>query len=142
MNMSRRYRRGQLFLMEIIVALTVLFALVTILFSNQQLSPPPTSNNLSEIGSNSLKLLQENGNLYQYLDQANYSYYILGESIFDANNQTKIDIQNTIRSAIPILANFKIFTFRYNSSLTQWQQIDIVNSFRTSGCAILLHFST
>ena len=127
MSIGQRYRRGQLFLMEMIVALTVLFALVTILFSNQQLSPPPTSNNLAEIGTNSLELLQESGHLYQYLDHANYSYYTLGESRLDANNQTKIDMHNTIRAAIPILADFKIFTYRFNSSLNQWLQIDIIN---------------
>lgn len=127
MNINQRYRRGQLFLMEMIVALTVLFALVTILFSNQQLSPPPTSNNLGEIGANSLNLLQESGDIYEYLDYARYSYYVLGDLRLESNNQTKIDIHNTIKSAIPILADYKLFTYRYNTTLSQWDQIDIVN---------------
>jgi hypothetical protein len=127
MNVSQRYRKGQLFLMEVIVAITILFALVTILFSNQQLSPPPVSNNLDEIGNNTLHLLKDSGELYDYLIEANYSYFTLGLTLFDSNNQTKINIHNTIRSSIPILADFKVFVFRYNSSNVEWDQIDIIN---------------
>jgi hypothetical protein len=113
--------------MEVIVAITILFALVTILFSNQQLSPPPVSNNLDEIGNNTLDLLKDNGELFNYLINANYSYYVLGLNIFDSNNQTKIKIHDTVRSAIPILADFKVYVYRYNPSTIEWDQLDIVN---------------
>ena len=127
MRLIRKYRRGQLFLMEVIISLTVLFALVTILFSNQQLSPPPTSSNLDEVGNNILNLLRDNDDLYEYITDANYSYYDLGSTQFDSNNITKVNIFETIESAIPILANFKTFVFRFNPSTLLWDQIDIIN---------------
>ncbi len=127
MNVRRKYRKGQLFLMEVIISLTVLFALVTILFSNQQLSPPPTTNNLDEIGNNILNLLHEDDDLYDYLVEANFSYYNLGLTLLDSNNASKVDIFNTIKSAIPILANFKTFVFRFNPVTSLWDQIDIIN---------------
>lgn len=127
MRLIRKFRKGQLFLMEVIISLTVLFALITILFSNQQLTPPPTTNNLDDIGNNILNLLSEDLSLYDYITNANYSFYTLGSSLFDSNNQTKLDIFNTIKAGIPSLANFKTFVFRYNPSNALWDQIDIIN---------------
>ncbi|OLS25437.1 MAG: hypothetical protein HeimC2_18930 [Candidatus Heimdallarchaeota archaeon LC_2] len=127
MSLRRKYRKGQLFLMEVIISLTVLFALITILFSNQQLTPPPVTNNLDEVSNNILNLLSEDEDLFKYLTNANYSFYTLGSSLFDSNNATKVSIFNTIKSGIPILSNFKTFIFRFNPSTPSWDQIDIIN---------------
>ena len=123
----RGYHRGQLFLIEIIVALSVLFMLITTLFATQTVTSPPPGNDLTDVGTNIVNSLTSSGKLYQYLTNANYSYYTLLSSIFDETNATKMAIKNAIESAIPIIANFKAYTYRNNTSTGQWELIDIVN---------------
>ncbi|MHA2250251.1 MAG: hypothetical protein ACXAD7_07810 [Candidatus Kariarchaeaceae archaeon] len=130
MRLISNYRRAQLFLIEVIIALTVLIVLVTILFSSQTLSPPQDQTNLDARGSNAINLLVESGELWTYYEFANYSYYTIGNKIFDENNVTKLGISNTIESAIPLIANFKVFVYRYNTTAIsgeEWVRIDIIN---------------
>ena len=117
----------QLFLIEVIVALTVLMVLITVLFSTQTISPPPTETNLNESGSNAISALVESGELWNYYDLANESYHVLGKARLEVSNVTKISVTNTIRSSIPVIANFKAYLYRYNSTLLAWVQIDVIN---------------
>ncbi len=126
--MISKYRRAQLFVIEVIVALTVLIVLVSILFTPQSLSPPPNQSDLAGDGQNALSLLVKSGNLWKYFEAANYSYYDNTTGIIlDANNDTKQPIANTIRSSIPLIANFKAFVYRYNNLSDAWDRIDILN---------------
>ncbi len=133
MRSLRYYKKGQLFLIEVIVALTVLMVLITVLFSTQTISPPPTETNLNESGSNAISALVESGELWNYYDLANESYHVLGKSRLEVSNVTKISVTNTIRSSIPVIANFKAYLYRFNSTLfaidpsIAWVQIDVIN---------------
>ncbi|MHA2402929.1 MAG: hypothetical protein ACXADH_08080 [Candidatus Kariarchaeaceae archaeon] len=127
MNSIRNYKKGQLFLIEVIVALTVLMVLITVLFSTQTISPPPTETNLNESGSNAISALVDSGELWDYYDLANESYHVLGKSRLEVSNVTKISVTNTIHSSIPVIANFKAYLYRYNSTLLAWVQIDVIN---------------
>ncbi len=120
-------RKGQLFLIEVIIAISVLLILVTTLFSTQNFSPPVQNSNLQESGEQAINSLVENGKLFTYLEGANYSYYQLGDDIWDETNSTKIDTANSIEASLPLIANFKVFTDRYNEVSNTWEQIDVIN---------------
>ncbi len=126
--MISKYRRAQLFVIEVIVALTVLIVLVSILFTPQSLSPPPNQSDLAGDGQNAISILVASGNLWKYFEAANYSFYDNNTGIIlDPNNDTKQPIANTIRSSIPLIANFKVFVYRYNNISQAWDRIDIIN---------------
>ena len=74
-----------------------------------------------------MDILVDSGDLYDYFAMANYSYYILGLTTFDDLNSTKVLIENTIDSNLPLVANFKTQTWRYNPVLLQWEFIDSIN---------------
>lgn len=120
-------RKGQLFVIEVLISLTILIVLVTALFSTINFSPPPSNSQLEEIGDNVIDRLVESGDLFSYFDGANYSYYTLYEDIFDNSNATKKAVSDTIASSIPLIANFKAFTYRYNTTEANWEQVDIMN---------------
>lgn len=120
-------RRGQLFLIEVIIALSIMIILITALFTLQNFSAPTANTNLDQRGNNIIDGLVESGLIFDYFEQANYSYYIIGSNIFDPQNQTKIDVSNTILAGIPTIANFKAFTERYSKTDNAWERIDIVN---------------
>ena len=61
-------RKGQLFLIEVIISLTVLIVLITALFATISFSPPISDNNLQIRGENAINSLVETGDLYDYLD--------------------------------------------------------------------------
>lgn len=121
----RRYRRGQLFLIEIIVALSILFVLIAALFSTQQFSPPADTSNLDQLGHEILSTLVDSDILFTYLEQASYSFYKIGERIFDNSNETKVLVFDTIESGIPLIAGFKAYAYQMNGG--QWDRVDIVN---------------
>ncbi|MCH8907959.1 MAG: hypothetical protein IH840_12795 [Candidatus Heimdallarchaeota archaeon] len=121
----RRYRRGQLFLIEIIVALSILFVLIAALFSTQQFSPPADTSNLDQLGHEILSTLVDSDILFTYLEQASYSFYTIGETIFDNTNETKVVVFDTIESGIPLIAGFKAYAYQMNAG--QWDRVDIVN---------------
>jgi hypothetical protein len=120
-------RRGQLFLIEVIIALSIMIILITALFTLQNFSSPTSNTNLDERGNNIIDSLVDDGLLFEYLEQANYSYYIVGSNIFDPQNTTKIEVYNSILAGIPTIANFKAFTERYSKTDNAWERIDIVN---------------
>ncbi len=125
-------RKGQLFVIEVLISLTILIVLVTALFSTINFSPPPSSSQLEEIGENVLDRLVETGEIFSYFEDANYSYYTLYEDIFDNSNETKKAVSDTITSSIPLIANYKAFTYRYNETVIDleqvgWEQVDIIN---------------
>ena len=120
-------RKGQLFVIEVLISLTILIVLVTALFSTINFSPPPSSTQLEEIGDNVIDRLVDSGDLFRYFEDASYSYYTLYEDIFDNSNETKVAVSDTITSSIPIIANYKAFTYRYNDTVTEWEQVDIIN---------------
>lgn len=128
----RRYRKGQLFLIEMIIAVSVLLVLVTTLFSTQTITSPSDPNTLDGIGDEVIDLLVDSGYLYEYFGMANYSYYTLGQGTFDQLNSTKVLIGDTIASNIPLIANFKVQTWRYNPVLVQWESIDTINNEATT----------
>lgn len=119
-------RRGQLFLIEVIVALVVLIILITTLFSIQTFSPPPSQTNLQERGENVIDILEINGIIYDYFDLANDSYYIDNNRTVPSSNLVKTQVINTISSNIPTIADFKAFSERYNPILGNWERIDII----------------
>lgn len=114
-------------MIEVIISISVLLVLVTALFGTQQLSPPPDSSNLQEVGENLLDAISNSGKLWEYYEDANYSYYTLDLRVFDSLNETKLDIINSIKSSIPLIANFKAFTYRFNPSTSSWDFIDTIN---------------
>ena len=125
--MFRRHRKAQLFIMEVIIAVSVLLILVTALFSTQNFSPPPEETNLGERISNAIESIIESGELYDYITSANTSFYVDGNSILDAGNQNKADVKNSILASLPAIASFKAFTLRFNETTQIWQRIDVVN---------------
>ncbi len=124
--MMRRYRRGQLFLIEIIVALSILFVLIAALFSTQEFSPPADTSNLDQLGQEILSTLVNSRILFTYLEQASYSFYTLNQLIFDSTNETKVLVFDTIQSGIPLIAGFKAFAYQMTAG--QWDRIDKVNA--------------
>ena len=120
-------KRGQLFLIEVIIALTVLVILVSVLFSIQSYTPSVEADDLTDNANTIIDTLVESGLMYTYLDQANYSYYTVEDRFLDVANQTKIDVKNTIINGIPSIANFKVFTERYNETVSLWDPIDSIN---------------
>ena len=121
------YRRGQLFLIEVIIALSVLVVLIAALFSVQTFSPPLDDTTLRQNGEAAISTMVDNGLMYKYLEDANYSYYTENEYILPPTNDTKIDVTTTIEGMLPSVANFKVYTQRYNTTSSSWDQIDIVH---------------
>ena len=69
----RRYRKGHAFLIEMIIAVSVLLVLVTTLFSTQTITSPTNPNALDGIGDEVMDILVDSGDLYDYFGMANYS---------------------------------------------------------------------
>ncbi len=120
------YRKAQLFLIEVIISLSILVILITALFSAVNFTNPTNTVDLHNRGVNAINSLEDSGDIYTYFDQANYSYYTLKEDIFDQTNITKKNVENTIMSNLPLIANFKAFTYRYNNTINTWEQIDVL----------------
>lgn len=120
-------QRGQLFLIEVIIALSVLLILVTTLFATQTFTTPVEDTNLQERGEAVLVSMRDSGQLYEYIDGANYSHYTLGVDIWDLEDQnvTKIDTKKNIEASLPLIANFRMITKRYTNGI--WDQIDVLN---------------
>ena len=125
--MILRSRRGQLFLIEVVIALSVLIVLISALFSVQTFQKNQPNESLYDNGKQAIELMVDNGLMFQYLSEANYSFYGLGSEFFDPLNSTKLEVKYTIDGMLPALANFKVFVERYNPSLSNWDQIDVVN---------------
>ncbi|MHA2503262.1 MAG: hypothetical protein ACXAE3_10360 [Candidatus Kariarchaeaceae archaeon] len=120
-------RRGQLFLIEVVIALSVLIILISALFTVQTFEVTNSSSNLAESGNQAISVLVESGLMVDYLRQANYSFYTLGDTFFDSLNQTKLNVEYTVDGILPPLANFKILVERYNPSAATWDRIDVLN---------------
>jgi hypothetical protein len=101
--------------------------LITALFTLQSFSTPSSNTNLDERGNNILQSMKDSGLLFEYFAEANYSYYTVGDNIFDPQNTTKVEVYNSILAGIPTIANFKAFTYRYSEADSAWVRIDIVN---------------
>ncbi|MCY3411664.1 MAG: hypothetical protein INQ03_08545 [Candidatus Heimdallarchaeota archaeon] len=129
-------RRGQLFLIEVIISLSVLLILVTTLFSTQTFTQPVDTSDLYTRGENAMTTLIDSGYLESYFYGANWSYYFkLGEIteqppfLYENDNITKSRVIDTIESSIPSIANYKAHTERYNPVDGVWDDIDTINYF-------------
>jgi len=120
-------KSGQLFLIEVIVALSVLLVLVSALFSLQTFSPTTSTTNLEERGASAIESLVETGTIFTYFDSANNSFYILDERNLDEGDVSKTSVTETIDTSIPIIAEFKVFTYRYNITISEWELLDTIN---------------
>ena len=136
-------RRGQLFLIEVIISLSVLIILVTTLFATQNFSPPVSTTNLQQRGEQAIEALVESGNMFSYLNGANNSFYIQGNDIMNENDPLKLAVIDTLYSSLPIIANFKVHVERFNKINLFWEQIDIVNfelSLPSSGKLVTIEY--
>lgn len=134
-------RRGQLFLIEVIISLSVLLILVTTLFATQNFSPPVGTSNLQQRGEQAIEALIESGDMFAYLEASNDSYYVQDNDIMDANDPLKIAITETIYASLPVIANFKVHVERNNTISSFWEQIDIINfelSLPSSGNLVII----
>jgi hypothetical protein len=120
-------KRGQLFLIEVVIALSVLIVLISALFSVQTFDNSQPNETLFDNGQQAIDLMVDNGLIFQYLGEANYSFYTLGSEFFDPLNETKQEVEYTIDGILPPLANFKVFTERYNPTTLTWDPIDVIN---------------
>lgn len=118
-------KRGQLFLIEVIISITVLIILVTAMFSTVNFSPPVDTSELYESGENAIDILVETGAMEAYVLTANYSYYTLDETLVDVDNADKVVVDETISSSIPLIAEYKAYTYKFDGN--EWKQLDIVN---------------
>lgn len=118
------YRRGQLFLIEVIVGLTVLIILVTTLFSVQTFTPPQSTSLLDTRAEAIIQSLEDSGAIYKYFYSARQNYLQTNSSL-DNTNSNKTLVGDTISSSIPLIGNYKAFT--YSQIGGSWTQIDVVH---------------
>ena len=71
-------KRAQLFLIEVVIALSVLIVLISALFSVQTFENSQPNETLFDNGQQAINLIVDNGLIFQYLSEANYSFYSLG----------------------------------------------------------------
>ena len=124
-------KKGQLFLIEVIIAVTVLIVLVSALFAIQSFSPPPSDSNLKDRGDNIIENIRNSGILFDYFDAAFYSFYILKNRNIDNSNSSLFNSQNAvvkdIDAGLSSITNFKAFTERFNDTTGEWERLDTIN---------------
>ncbi len=119
--------RAQLFIIEVVVAVTVLILLLSGLFSIQNTQSPPQSvENLEYQIEATLDALKDSHALYNYYDAAKERYQA-GSTLADSND-TALVIINAFRTVLPEAAEFTILLyFRISGSFTPIDRLNEVS---------------
>jgi len=109
MKSLAKNKKGQLFIIEAFIAVSVMIIMVTALYEVQLATQPSSEPNFQEDIYNTLKLLDQNNILDEYIDTVEGG--IAGEILAIKNR-----IRQSIYGALPDNGEFQLFVESMNSS--------------------------
>ena len=119
-------RKAQLFVIEVIVAVSVVILLLSSLLSVQTLNDPPADvSELYDTAEAVVEALVESGDFYKYVDAA-YSAYLASNTLSDSDVAASV-IVKSLKAALPSTAKFKAF-LSIRTPAGQFSAIDSLNS--------------
>jgi hypothetical protein len=111
-----RKRRGQLFMIEVIVSVSVMVILITSLFAFQNISPPPIrTDHLVHDIEVAVLTLKEHGILYEFFDASKNSFFDEGIPLPETD-ETERQVVRALTTSLPTIVSLTIQLFYFDET--------------------------